>query len=351
MKNRSGNTGNKGAMSVLLTVLLLVVCASFTLSGPRSGLPGKKTVVLPPLEELLPAAMRADDYVMLSVLIGNDDADMSLERFLLGAVAAEMPASFEPEALKAQAVTARTNVLYNMLVAPKSRHPGVDVCDDYTCCMAYSTDERLRQKWGEDYTEYMPRIISAVIETDGEVLTYDSKPILSVFHSSSAAKTESSGNVWFEDLPYLQSVSSPETGETVPDYVSTIVISQQAFIDTFTAKYPDALFDSHVDSWVTEITHTASGRVDDLKLGGVKIRGTQLRSLFGLRSTAVSIRLTANDVIFTTTGYGHGVGMSQYGANTMAGAGAEYGEILLAYYTGCVLTQSSVLQDIVPTRS
>jgi len=343
MKNRSDSPRTRSVISALLTVIFLAVCACVSLSGPPSGLPGKKQIILPPLEELLPYEVRADDRLMLNVLIGDEVYEMSLERFLLGAVAAEMPAAFEHEALKAQAVTARTSVLYNMLVAPKSRHPDAVVCDDYTCCMAYSTDEKLRDKWGEGYVEYMTRIIAAVTETDGEILEFNNKPILAVFHSSSAGKTESSGNVWYEDLPYLQSVSSPETAETVPDYVTTVTISQRDFVDTFTAKYPDAVFDSHVDSWVTEITHTASGRVDDLKLGGVKIKGTQLRSLFNLRSTAVSIRLTANDVIFTTTGFGHGVGMSQYGANTMALSGAEYGDILLSYYSGSTLTQASAL--------
>ena len=328
---------NRSTLYAVLTVLLLLVTMLFSVSGPRGVLPSDILAELPPFEELLPDFVRGDDTVTLRVLDGEDVVEMSLERFLIGVTAAEMPASFEVEALKAQAVTARTNIAYNMQVSPKSRHPDAHVCTDHNCCMAYRSDGQLRERWGIEYVELITKIITAVTDTDGAVVLLGGSPILAVFHSSSAGRTESSGNVWLQDLPYLQSVPSPETAEQVPGYVSAHTVSHKVFTDMFTEEYPDADFSVNVDSWVTDITYTSSGRVDEISLGGVRVKCTRLRSIFGLRSTAVTIRLTAGDVIFTTTGYGHGVGMSQYGANAMALSGKGYKDILSAYYTGCSL--------------
>lgn len=326
---------DKRLASFVFTVIILLITMLFSVSGPRSALPDYSYAEPPPFEELLPSGKRWDDLVMINVLVGGETVEMSIERYLIGVTAAEMPASFEHEALKAQAVTARTSVAYNMQVAPKTRHPDCQVCTDHTCCMAFSSDEQLRVRWGRDYVVFVTRIIMAVVDTDGVILVNDDLPLLAVFHSSSAGKTESSGNVWLQDLPYLQSVFSPETAENVPGYVSSLTVPLQVFTDTFTEDHPEADFSSSVDSWVTDITYTSSGRVDEVTIGGVRVKATRLRAVFGLRSTAVTFRLTANDVIFTTTGYGHGVGMSQYGANTMALGGKGYKDILSAYYTGC----------------
>lgn len=288
----------------------------------------------PPLEELIPPGERADAEVSLRVLFGDEVVNMTMERYLIGVVAAEMNASFEHEALKAQAVAARTNAMHNMQVAKKERHPDADVCTDPGCCTAFSRDELLRERWNTEYVRYVTGIITAVTETDGVYMSYEGEPILALFHSSSAGKTETSGNVWINDLPYLLSVDSPETSEQVPNYVMSVRVTRDAFIDTVLSSYPDADFDSAEESWVTGITHTASGRIRDLILGGVPVKGTSLRTMFGLRSTAVTIEWSHGDIVFTTTGFGHGVGMSQYGANVMASEGMDYEDILNHYYSG-----------------
>jgi len=289
----------------------------------------------PTLEELIPSDPRSDSDMKLRVLIGGDITELTMDRYLIGAVAAEMPATFGLEALKAQAVAARTNALYNVHIMQKSRHPDADVCADFACCTAYNSDERLRERWGDDYYMYISKVVDAVVETDGVYLSFDGEPILAVFHSSSATKTETSGNVWVTELPYLMSVESPETALDVPNFITTVTISHAAFIETITDSFPDADLVGDEETWINDedMVFSDSGRVLELEVGGVTIRGTEIRSMFNLRSTAFSYEWTSSGIVFTVTGFGHGVGMSQYGANVMARNGRTYRDILSAYYT------------------
>ena len=283
--------------------------------------------------------------ITVAVLLDGEVFDMELEEYLVGVVAGEMPASFEAEALKAQAVAARTYTLFKMLIEPSENHPEADVCGDSTCCKAFCGEDELKSAWGGDYDVYMEKIKSAVRETRGEYMTYDDEPILAVFHASSAGKTEMSGNVWQEDLPYLQSVASPESADTASNYVTKVRVSQSEFADTIQAAYPDAELSGDPDGWLGEISRTESGRADRVMIGGVSVRGTYLRSLFGLRSTYMDIEMTDGEIVFTVTGNGHGVGMSQWGANTLAQQGRDYREILRWYYTGIGFENTSALTD------
>ena len=323
------------APSGLTAIFVMIIAIQVSISGPFRGPQIVTPEPPPPIEELLPQGDRADIDLKLRILLGDHINEITMEQYLIGVVAAEMPASFELEALKAQAVAARTNALYSMLVLQKPRHPDAHVCSDFTCCTAYSNDERLRERWGYDYVRNITGIITAVTETDGIFLSYDDQPIIASFHSSSARRTESSVNVWMSALPYLRSVSSPETELQVPNYVADVTVSLEDFIDIILSAYPDAVLDGVEESWITDVTHTESGRIYELVIGGVPVRGTAIRSLFDLRSTAIMFKWIPSDgITFTTTGFGHGVGMSQYGANAMAADGSDYSEILLHYYTG-----------------
>ena len=313
--------------------LVMAVVMLISLSGPYTEPPEEIPLPTPSIDDLIPQGSRKDSEMMIRVLFGEDLTEIPLERYLIGAVAAEMPASFEYEALKAQAVAARTNVLYRIYVAPNSRHPNAQACADYTCCMAFSTDEALRDRWTDDYIRNVTRVIGAVLDTDGIYISYNGEPILAVFHSSSAGKTEASGNVWVADLPYLVSVDSPETQDTVPGYISTVTVPKNEFAETIMEVRPDVVFGERVESWITDIKHSESGRITELTIGGAVIRGTELRSMFSLRSTAVTYEWIDGDIVFTVTGYGHGVGMSQYGANAMAMDRKNYRLILSHYYT------------------
>ena len=259
--------------------------------------------------------------------------------WLPGVVAGEMPASFEPEALKAQAVAARTYIMYAM-GREKPAHPEADVCDDPGCCKAHSTDEALRENWGGDYDANMQKILSAVRSTDGEYMSYGGEVIQAVFHSSSAGRTEDSAAIWQAE-PYLVSVESPETADDVPNYVSSVTVSPEDFRETVLAAHPEAEFGEDPAFWLGAAVHDASGRVESVDIGGAQVPGTELRTLFELRSTAFALDYTAEGFLFTVTGYGHGVGMSQYGANVMAQDGADYEEILTHYYPGAELTRAT----------
>ena len=175
------------------------------------------------------------------------------------------------------------------------------------------------------------------LRSDGQVLLYDGEPILAAFHSSSDGVTAASGDVWVKDLPYLASVESPENDESVPNYYSVKTFTAEEFCRIFTQAYPQAQFAADGEGWIQEATRNGSGRVETVTIGGVTVEGTQVRSLFGLRSASFTVENTAQEVTFHVTGYGHGVGMSQYGANELARQGKTWQEILHWYYTDVTL--------------
>ena len=257
----------------------------------------------------------------------NESSTMKLEDYLVGVVAAEMPASFETEALKAQAVAARTYTFYK---AGSSTHEE-DVCTDSSHCQAYYTTDDMTAAWGNDFAFYSDRIKNAVYSTEGEYLTYNDEPAMAVFHSMGGGKTENSSDVWGAEIPYLVSVDSPGE-EAATNYTTETTIPLTTFLTTITQKYPSARVSSFLD--VSEPVLTEGGHVKSIIIGGVSIPGTEIRNLFNLRSTKFDINFSHNDVIFSVTGYGHGVGMSQYGANAMAKSGKTYKEILSHYYQG-----------------
>lgn len=285
------------------------------------------------------AAGGLDSELSFTVLTADGVETVTMSDWLPGVVAGEMPALFEEEALKAQAVAARTYIMYSM-GREKPAHPEADVCDDPACCKAHSTDEELREKWGESYEENMARVLEAVRSTDGEYMSYGGEVIQAVFHSSSAGRTEDSAAIWQAE-PYLVSVESPETAEDVPNYVTSVTASPEDFRAAVLAVHPEAEFGEDPAFWLGAAVRDASGRVESVDIGGTQVPGTELRTLFKLRSTAFTLDYTAEGFLFTVTGYGHGVGMSQYGANVMAEDGADYEEILTHYYPGAELTRAT----------
>lgn len=274
-----------------------------------------------------------DDAVTLQVLCGGETVSMTMTDYLKGVVRGEMPASFEGEALKAQAAAERTYIYYQMQGGRKTAHPDADICTDHTCCNAWLSQEDAAQKWGEHAAEYEAKIEQAVRETDGQVVLYHGTPILAAFHSSSAGKTAKSGDVWTSDLPYLASVKSPESEDNVPNYYSVKTLTAAEFCDTFRAVYPQADFSSDAAGWVQNLTQNSSDRVESVTIGGVTVSGTEVRSLYSLRSACFTAEAGEDSVTFHVTGYGHGVGMSQYGANELAREGKTWREILAWYYT------------------
>ena len=304
--------------------------------------PQESVPVQPPPEEnaenLQPTPQRIptgawDGAMMISVLLDGTVVEMDLGSYLIGVVRAEMPASFELEALKAQAVAARTYTLYKMANGGSANHPDADTCTDINCCKAYSSAEESAALWGTAAAEYEEKIRSAVTATDGECVLYDGQPVLAVFHSSSAGMTMNAQDVWSGALPYLVSVSSPESADTVPNYHSSATFTTAALRTTLLNALPEAQLSGSASNWFTNLRQQSNGTVTSLEVGGVAVTGNRLRTILGLRSACFTLSFDGDSVTFSVVGYGHGVGMSQYGANVLAAGGMTYREILAWYYT------------------
>ena len=265
----------------------------------------------------------------IPVLHGKKVEILDLDTYLVGVLLAEMPASFGIEALKAQAVAARTCAL-EFMQDPR-KHPVLAVCTDSTCCQAYITPEEYRRQGGAP--EDIDKIQKAVADTTGQVLTYEGQLIEATYFSCSGGKTEDALAVWGSDIPYLRSTDSPEAAYTDKTLASVTFTSSEF------AKALGVSLTGAPATWLGDVTYTAGGGVDSMVIGGVSYKGTTLRQLLGLRSTAFAITAVGDHITVTTRGYGHRVGMSQYGAEAMAVQGSSFEEILAHYYQGTVLTQ------------
>ena len=325
-----------GLLCVLFALPLWVI-PTFRASSPSE--PEPETVTVEDLEPFVPG--KKDGEVTLKVLHGDTVEEMTVGEYLVGVVRAEMPASFEEEALKAQAVAARTYTYYK--IQNGGNHGDTaDICTDSTCCQAYLEEEPALKNWGSDAAAYEEKVEQAVRETDGQVILYGGEPILAVFHSSSAGQTRTAGTVWQNDLPYLQSVPSPENEAQIPNYHSRVEFTAEEFRSKVLERLPEADLSGEMSTWLQNAETDSSGSVVKLDVGGVRIKGATLRSILGLRSACFEWEVQDGKLVFFVVGYGHGVGMSQYGAEEMALDGADYLEILTHYYTGVTVENTYV---------
>ncbi len=268
----------------------------------------------------------------------NAVREFPLEEYLVGVVGAEMPATFPIEALKAQAVAARTFIVYKSASAGNDAHggTGAPVCTDPGHCKAWKSNRELLSSWGGDSTvseEYMNKIKKSVTDTRGEIITYEGKPISAVYYSMSGGSTENSADVWGGNVPYLKSVNS-SFDEKAPGFSSEAAFTTDEFKRVILSENPSAVFGSDPSLWVTEIIRSEGGGVISLKIGGTKFKGTRIRTLFSLRSHNFTIEFSDGIALFRVKGYGHGVGMSQWGSRFLAEEGKTYAEILKYYYSG-----------------
>ena len=284
--------------------------------------------------EKTPVPASAASSKTLKVLVGDKVETMKLEEYLWGVVAAEMPAAFEQEALNAQAIAARTYTLYRM-ASPSPNHPKASICTDPGCCQAWvSYSERLKGWEKNKRSEYGKKITTAIQKTEGLAMFYQDKPIMAAFHAASAGVTKSAKTVWGKDVPYLQSVSSPETKQQVPKYYSVVTVSKEQFSKTLHTTYPNLTLPQDPSAWFGKVTYDSGGLPHAIRIGSETVPTATLRTLFGLRSASVTAEWDGKQVRFYVTGYGHGVGMSQYGANAMAKQGKSAQQILRHYYAG-----------------
>lgn len=248
---------------------------------------------------------------------------LNLEDYLIGVVSAEVPVSFEEEAIKAQAVAARTYALKRM---QNNKDNNYDVTDD-TSSQVYQTEEELKSKWKDKYEEYRNKIKNAVYNTKGEYLTYNNDIIYAFFFSTSNGKTEDNKDVFGQDLPYLKVVDSSFDEKETSGFVATKTFNLNEFYQKLGMPYNEILNIKNKEL-------TTSGRIKNITINDKLFKGTEVRTKLSLRSTDFNIEQNNKEIKITTKGFGHGVGMSQYGANALAKQNKNYKEILNYYYQG-----------------
>ena len=261
---------------------------------------------------------------------------LPLEEYLVGVVAGEMPASFEEEALKAQAVAARTFAVRHMRSlggSGCSQHKGADVCSSFAHCQEWLSGTQMRKNWGKNFDACHEKIRQAVQGTKGKTMLYDGKPIEVLYYSTSNGKTEEASEVFSRSLPYYHSVDSAGE-EDAPNFADNVTYSNQKFAGIFQSKYGVRLDPGHLEKQIKINGYTKSGRIRDLTIGGRNLKATEFRLLYQLNSTDITFVFGKDHITMKTKGFGHGVGMSQVGADRMARQGKDYQEILHHYYQG-----------------
>lgn len=265
--------------------------------------------------------------IRIPVLSEGRQVDMDVEEYLLGVLLAEMPANFETEALKAQAVAARTFTLF--CCTQQGNHSPAAICTESTCCQGYLSPLRYIQQGGT--AAHVDRLKAVLAETAGQVVCYEGALILASYFSCSGGSTEDAQAVWGQDYPYLKSVESPGEEHAVY-HTDQKVFSKEEFETALSIQ-----LNGMPGTWFGVFTYTQGGGVKTADICGTTFRGTELRQKLGLRSTALTFAASENTITVYTRGYGHRVGLSQYGADAMALTGSNYKQILKHYYPGTSL--------------
>lgn len=341
--------------ALLLTLLALGSAAAppsvpQTAATIRPAASAKAAVTGTP-EPLSRGEVRRDlpQAVSIPIKVYNNDTgkvmEMDLEQYILCVTAAEVPASYEMEAIKAQAVAARTYAVDSMRAFGGSGYSkgNADASTSSAEFQAYADEAELKKRWGADYEYYMQRIRQAVEATSGQILTYNGKPIHALFHAVSGGRTEDVQAVFNMNLPYLKSVVSSGE-ENAPRFKQNFTFTRKKLADLLNRAYPKAQVSAGRLQGQLEIkSRLPSGQVDEIRIGQLTITGREFRKATGIGSANFTIGYTDSQAVIYTKGFGHGVGMSQAGANAMAKGGSDYKSILLHYYTDVKLTNVSSL--------
>ena len=276
---------------------------------------------------------KLEELSQIKLYLTDEKTTLSIDKneYILGVVAAEMSAENNIEALKAQALAAYT-FAYRKHIQSSKANSEYDLTNDSTLDQSYIDEEGRKTKWGEKFTENENKIKQAIEAIDNQLIVYNGEPILAAYHAISAGKTETAKNVWGTDYPYLQSENS------VCDLLSSNFYSEVSVgVDDFTKKITElgVQISGDTENIIGKCNKSPSGTVLNIELCGSKITGAKIREAFDLRSAAFDLVFKNNNFVFTVSGYGHGVGMSQFGANYMAMQGSDYKEIITTYYRGC----------------
>ena len=326
-------------MLIFCTFAIPIIFTKNTVSGKIANDTNETTENTTEEIQMIDYNYKQYDTIKLLHADTGEIEELPLDTYLLGVVSAEMPANFEQEALNAQALVARTYTIYS-IVHSGGKHGEADICDDSGCCQAWISKEDRMARWDEAQREDNWRKIEiAVNTTAGKIITYNGEVIDAFFHSNSGGTTEAPVNVWGgTNYPYLQSVET--AGEDAySQYSSEVVLTKEEFQNKILAKHSDFTIDYSQTDCIQILEYTESGRIKTIKIGNLNLSGVEVRTLLGLRSANFEVSLDGDNIKFSVKGYGHGVGMSQTGADSMAKQGSNYEEIVKHFYTGVKITE------------
>ena len=316
-----------------ILTMLIPMLSFFAPQKEETAEAASETSVTEPLQESTRSGFESDDTFRVLDCSSGQVMEMTMTEYVTGAVLGEMPASFHDEAIKAQAVAAHTYAVRKMKQQQNTPDPelkGAHISNDSTKYQAYFSPEQAAYFYGNDYEAINSRITALTEEVIDELIVFDGEPIIAAFHSSSGGMTESAENIWGNPVPYLVPVKNTE--EAVPaDTIFTSAELEARFSQKYNTKFPE-----DTDEWFSINSVSPSGTVLSFSAGDTVLTGTEVRSLLNLRSACFTVTPSAEDSSFTFSvkGSGHGVGLSQYGANAMAENGADYKQILTHYYKG-----------------
>ncbi len=314
-------------MSFILSISMLLIPFSVLGTAPKAQTVANMTV---PNNDNPKEEIAVTDTFRILNHKTEEITEMKSSDYIFGVVAAEMPALYETEALKAQAVAAYTYACYNR---DRNESKDYDLSTDFNVYQSFITEADADKKWGSSAGEYKEKIKNAIKETEGYIIKYKGEAILSVYHAISSGKTEDSSNVWGNSYPYLKSVDSL-MDKNANDYATETVLTsaqiKEMLGDKINSKYSP-------EDYFGDCSLSKTGLVKEIELCGKKVTGASIRELLDLRSSNFKVDYKDDKFTFTAYGYGHGVGMSQNGANELAKQGKDFKEILLHYYTDCTV--------------
>lgn len=306
--------------------------ASETADAPETSSP----LETPKAAEDEPAAADPGEPYKVLDMASGQVVEVSVRDYVIGAVCAEMPASFHEEALKAQAVAAHTYAERQRIRErnnPSADLMGADFSNDTSKYQGYFTEDQARQYFGESFEESYKKISAAADEVLPYIITYEDEPIVAAFHSMSTGTTESAENAWGAAAPYLVPVDSSYDTKA-PGYMEEVRLTRDVLRQKLETAFPGIVLGEDLPSWIAAEESSGSGTVLRARAGDRSVSGNELRQALALRSACFDVRYEGEEAVFTTRGYGHGVGMSQYGADYMAQEGKTWREILEHYYPG-----------------
>lgn len=335
------------AAALLLTAAVTLIplfpaCFYMSDTAPKdAGLIQPKKVRLSSDENAQKAICSDEPYKVLDTESGKV-LEVPVRDYVIGAVCAEMPASFHEEALKAQAAAAHTYAERQRLREKASPNPelsGADFSNDTAVYQGFFTKEQARERFGEKFDESYGKISAAVDEVLPYIITYDDAPIIAAFHSMSAGYTESAENVWGTSVDYLVEVDS-RSDLTAPKFREEKKFSRDELKTALEAAFEGISLGDDMSEWIKINTTSDAGTVLSANVGGKSATGNEIRNALDLRSASFDVRIDGDTAVITTKGYGHGVGMSQYGANAMAEDGKSWRDIIAHYYPDCTISVS-----------